>query len=156
MTLPDLVLYLGRLGVRLWIRSADGAPPKLVVGAPAAALSAEMRAGLEIHRDRLVAMLARVEYGSPPADPLCGWRRVVERWPVAWRDQWARRVHELEGRGLPWDWSEWTAFCETADDMVEAARREEGAPGMPQSPGVDRHIPIPTPGVDRRGKGGGR
>jgi hypothetical protein len=61
MTLAELQLYLGRLGVRLSVRPAssigDGSSPKLVVDAPAGALTDDLRAALVACKPALVAAL---------------------------------------------------------------------------------------------------
>ena len=61
--------------------------------------------------------------GPPPAGR--GWRAVVARGPVEWRERWGRRANELQDRGEPWDAAEWIAFNETAPDLADAERRGE-------------------------------
>jgi TubC N-terminal docking domain len=71
MTFPELQSCLDRLGVNLSIR--------LVVDAPAGAMTPEVKNALATHKPTLLALLA---IGSPPVHP--DWERLSrERWGPA-------------------------------------------------------------------------
>jgi len=72
-------------------------------------------------------------WGPPPADT--GWRAVVARWPVEWRERWGRRANDLQDGGEPWDAAEWIAYGELAPDLAVAGRRGEVAHAEP-APGL--------------------
>jgi hypothetical protein len=118
ITLPELQSCLDSLGVKVSLR--------LVVDAPAGAITAELRDALAEHKHALMARL--VEAGPPeapvpeaaapgpppwpPRDPrLAGW-------PVEWREKWGIRANELEAAGVPWPEHERRAFLEVQAEMT--------------------------------------
>src|SRR5262245_12603834 len=86
MNLPELQACLDRCGVRLSSRSVAGAPPKLVVDAPAGVLTEELKAALVECKATLLARLA-VEPGpteGPAAEPEAP--AAPADWPPEWHD----------------------------------------------------------------------
>ena len=112
MTLPDLQAGLDRLGVVL---SARG--DRLVIDAPAGALTPEIKAALATHKPALLARLA-----DPPWSP----RRppaVVEEiggWPIPWRQRWGELCNAFEDEGVPFPESERRAYDEVKTEMETA------------------------------------
>ncbi len=61
MTLPELQSCLDSLGVKLSLR--------LVIDAPAGVLTSEVVNSLKAHKPHLMAMLARLDFGTGPDRP---------------------------------------------------------------------------------------
>jgi hypothetical protein len=88
MTLSELQSCLDRLGVKLSLQ--------LVVGAPAGAMTPEVKHALATHKPALLAMLA---VGSPPVRP--DWDRLSrERWGPAVDDSAPGIVIDRPARGM--------------------------------------------------------
>ena len=103
MTLPDLQTSLERLGVKLSLR--------LVVDAPAGAMTPEVKEALATHKSTLLALLVGAYTSPDPSTP--GWPPrpgELSTWPIPWHERWVELANGLQDAGVPWPQHEQLAF----------------------------------------------
>ena len=111
MTFAELQSHLDHIGVTLSLR--------LVVDAPAGALTPEVRAALVSHKNTLLAFLACADPGTG-ARPILWPPRSAElaQWPIRWRERWGKHADALQDAGVTWPHHEQLAFDKTRAEMA--------------------------------------
>jgi hypothetical protein len=86
---------------------------KLIVDAPAGALTPDIRAALVEHKEAILDAMAFEELPEPwPPRPTD-----LRTWPVERRQRWGELANMLEDAGIPWPEHERQAFERTKSEM---------------------------------------